>query len=297
MPLQYGINEEGKYESYPASMAVSENTITVGASLNSVSTPTKTLNSFSGLISDVNIITDALNSKQIFNLYLKNKDVFQRELDGIQSIISPELSESECIELAKEMGLYDEVNESEIYTLICEFPFDVVIPINSRILWLETLSLENGPYHSIRSVDNIFSTGSVTSADMGFYDGTFTDGVYEYHDDLNNSLTGKIIISKPTNDIGINEGTASPQCADNYSCYDTFAAEIVVGEKVTWKNLDTWDHTVTSGNPVDGPDGLFDSGIIDTFNYFSHTFNKAGTYDYYCTDHPWKHGKIVVGEG
>ena len=191
--------------------------------------------------------------------------------------------------------MYD-IGGSEAYTLVCQFPFDVIIPLNSRLLWMETLSLENAPYHTIRSVDNIFGTGSMTAADMGFYDNTFTYGVYEYYDSLDESLTGKIIISKPINSININEGSASPECADTYSCYDTFAAQVDVGEKVTWQNQDTLYHTVTSGTPGDGPDGLFDSGLIDTYLYFSYTFEEAGTYDYFCMIHPWKQGMVVVGE-
>ena len=209
---------------------------------------------------------------------------------------SPELSASECIELAKERELYDVVGGSQTYTLVCQFPFDVIIPLNSRVLWIETLDLEDAPYHSIRSVDNLFGTGSMVSADMGFYDNTFTYGVYEYYDSLDESLTGKIIISKLTNSININEGSASSECADTYSCYDTFAAQVDVGEKVTWQNQDTLYHTVTSGTPGNGPDGLFDSGLIDTYLYFSYTFEEAGTYDYFCMVHPWKQGKVVVGE-
>jgi len=290
-------------------MATSENAIAVGALISSnIDEDTVTiLNSFQGSISDVNIITDALTNEQVSNLYIIEKDVFQRDFVEVESVIngtattslvtteSPELSASECIDLAKERGLYD-IGGSEAYTLVCQFPFDVIIPLNSRLLWMETLSLENAPYHSIQSVDNLFGTGSMTAADMGFYDNTFTDGVYEYYDSFDESLTGKIIISKPTNSVNINEGTASPECADTYSCYDTFAAQVDVGEKVTWQNQDTLYHTVTSGTPGDGPDGLFDSGPIDTYLYFSYTFEEAGTYDYFCMVHPWKQGMVVVGE-
>ena len=309
IPLQYSIDEDGEFLLQDAYMAKSENQIVVGALLNSVSPPIKTLNQFEGSVSEVKIITDALTKDQILNLYLKDKDVYQRELGGIQSITngtityletteSPKLSSDECIELAKERGLYQQPSPNEpYYTLVCQFPFDVIIPLNSRLLWIETLNLENAPYHSIRSVDNIFATGIMTSADMGFYDHhDFTYGVYEYYDDLNESLTGQIIIPKPTNSININEETASSYCANDYSCYDVYAAQIDVGETVTWKNLDTWSHTITSGTPSDGPDGLFDSGLIDTYLYFSHTFEEAGTYDYFCMVHPWKQGKIVVGE-
>ena len=307
MPPHYVFNEHGQSVQQTSYMATSEHAITVGVTINSVLSETKILNSFQGLVSQVNIITDALTSEQISNLYLLDKNIFQRDLN-VESVIngtitttlvtaeSPKLSASECIELANERQSYDQVGGGETYTLVCQFPFDVVIPLNSRILWMETLSLENGPYHSIRSVDNIFSTGSMVSADMGFYDNVFTYGVYEYYDDFDESLTGKFIISKPTNSININEGTVSPKCADNYSCYDTFAAQVDVGEKVTWQNLDTFPHTVTSGTPGDGPDGLFDSGLIDTYLYFYYTFEEAGTYDYFCMIHPWMQGKVVVGE-
>ena len=169
------------------------------------------------------------------------------------------------------------------------------MPVGS-FTWMATLSLENAPYHSRQSVDNLFSTGSMTSADMGFYDDTFTYGIYEYYDNFDESLTGKITISKLTNSININEQTASPECADNYSCYDTFAAQVDVGEEVTWRNMDMLTHSVTSGTPGDGTDGLFDSGLFGTYLYFSYTFEEAGTYDYYCTTHPWMQGKVIVGE-
>jgi hypothetical protein len=305
MPSHYVYNDNGQIIQQTAYMATSENDVVVGVLTNSAN-PSRfvVLNPFEGSISDVNIITDALDGKQISNLYNKDKDIFQRGLIEVQSVIngtvtttfanteSPKLSSSECAELANEM----ELDYNDNYTLVCEFPFDVIIPINSRILWMETLDLEDAPYHSIRSVDNIFSTGSMVSADMGFYDNVFTYGVYEYYDDFDESLTGKIIISKDTNNIDINEGSIYPGCADDYSCYDTFAAQVNVGEEVTWKNQDTEVHTVTSGTPGGGPDGLFDSGLINNYMYFYHTFDESGTYDYYCMVHPWMQGKVVVGE-
>jgi plastocyanin len=41
-------------------------------------------------------------------------------------------------------------------------------------------------------------------------------------------------------------------------------------------------------------DGLFKSKALDTDDKFSFTFNKAGTYSYYCSIHPKMVGKIVV---
>ncbi len=301
----YVFNDHGQLIQKTAYMATSENDVVVGALFDSVNPlQLAVTHQFEGSISDVNVITDALDGKQVSNLYNKDKNMFQRGLIEVQSVIngtvtttfanteSPKLSASECAELANEM----ELDYNDNYTLVCEFPFDVIIPINSRILWMETLDLEDAPYHSIRSVDDVFGTGSMVSADMGFYDNVFTSGVYEYYDDFDESLTGKIIISKSTNNIDISEGSVHHGCADDYSCYDTFAAQVNVGEEVTWTNQDTEVHTVTSGTPADGPDGLFDSGLIENYMYFYHTFDEPGTYDYFCMIHPWMQGKVVVGE-
>jgi len=64
--------------------------------------------------------------------------------------------------------------------------------------------------------------------------------------------------------------------------------EIAVGTTVTWTNSDTVPHTATA------TDQTFDSGILDPGKSFSHTFEKAGTYDYSCLVHPQMKGTIVV---
>ena len=61
-----------------------------------------------------------------------------------------------------------------------------------------------------------------------------------------------------------------------------------------WKNNDNELHTVVSGDPRNGPDGIFDSSILNPRQNFSHKFNTAGTYDYFCMIHPWMDGKVIV---
>ena len=53
-------------------------------------------------------------------------------------------------------------------------------------------------------------------------------------------------------------------------------------------------HTLTSGNPEKGPNGIFDSGIMNADQSFSQTLYKAGILEYYCTIHRWMTGKIMV---
>ncbi len=71
-----------------------------------------------------------------------------------------------------------------------------------------------------------------------------------------------------------------------------------VGDTVTWTNKDTTIHTVTSGSNGT-PDGIFDSSdggkkYLAGGQTFSHTFNDAGDYSYYCTLHPAMVGEVEV---
>ena len=55
------------------------------------------------------------------------------------------------------------------------------------------------------------------------------------------------------------------------------------GDQVKW----TWSssgHSTTSGSPGQ-PNGIWDSGIHNQGATFSHTFNSAGTFPYYCIPH------------
>jgi plastocyanin len=54
-------------------------------------------------------------------------------------------------------------------------------------------------------------------------------------------------------------------------------------------------HTVTSGTPEEGNIGTeFDSSYMAAGKTFEHAFNTAGTFDYFCTLHPFMTGKVIV---
>ena len=91
-------------------------------------------------------------------------------------------------------------------------------------------------------------------------------------------------------------GSSTPGCEDTNACFIPNPVTISVGETVTWENTDNAAHTVTSGSPADGPDGVFDSSLIMAGGAsFSHTFDAAGTYDYFCMVHSWMAGSVIVG--
>jgi len=95
-------------------------------------------------------------------------------------------------------------------------------------------------------------------------------------------------------EVTIPNEASNPSCAESGSCFSPSEVTIGVGDSVTWHNDSTAAHTVTSGNPEDGPDGLFDSGLFLGGDTFSHTFNEAGEYQYFCQIHPWMTGTVIM---
>ena len=74
---------------------------------------------------------------------------------------------------------------------------------------------------------------------------------------------------------------------DNFS----FAPEsltVPAGTKVTWVNADDIPHTVVAD------DKTFKSKVLDTDEAFAFSFDKPGTYTYFCSVHPKMTAKIVV---
>ncbi len=63
---------------------------------------------------------------------------------------------------------------------------------------------------------------------------------------------------------------------------------VTVGTTVTWTNLDSVAHTVTSETD------LFGSGNLVRSATFSYSFADRGTFSYYCAIHPYMKGEVIV---
>ncbi len=94
--------------------------------------------------------------------------------------------------------------------------------------------------------------------------------------------------------VSLPMGSGVPGCDETNECFLPYEETVAKGATVTWSNDDSAAHTVTSGTPTGGPDGLFDSSIFMAGNSFEFTFDDAGTYDYFCMVHPWMVGIINV---
>lgn len=60
------------------------------------------------------------------------------------------------------------------------------------------------------------------------------------------------------------------------------------GSVLTWINRDQIPHSVTSDT------GLWDSGMLQTGQSFSKSFDSPGDYTYHCSPHPYMKGRIHV---
>jgi plastocyanin len=80
---------------------------------------------------------------------------------------------------------------------------------------------------------------------------------------------------------------ASQVAVDNFS-FAPAVASVASGSTITWTNRDDVPHTIVS------TERRFRSPVLDTDQQFSHTFEAAGTYDYFCSIHPRMTGQVVV---
>lgn len=94
--------------------------------------------------------------------------------------------------------------------------------------------------------------------------------------------------------VSISDGSGVPGCEETNECFVPYELKVSVGTEVTWDNQDVAAHTVTSGTASGGPDGIFDSSIFMSGSSFSHKFDAAGEYNYFCMVHPWMKGIVIV---
>ena len=96
--------------------------------------------------------------------------------------------------------------------------------------------------------------------------------------------------SNPKADVTIVLGAAN---SGNAQPFMPATFPVKVGMSVTWVNKDTVTHTVTSTSVPSGAKE-FDSGSLPYLSKFTVTFTTPGTYQYYCSLHPFMKGEIVV---
>ena len=111
-------------------------------------------------------------------------------------------------------------------------------------------------------------------------------------------LGANMAFAQETYVINIPTGAASPDAPYFWQSEKDGDAsgkiEVRALDYVRWENADTEAHRVTSGTPEDGPDGIFDSGLIAPGKDFQYQFTIGGNYEYFCVVYPWMTGVVIV---
>ena len=164
------------------------------------------------------------------------------------------------------------------------------------VVWIN----EDTVVHSATSeVDfgDTFDTGLIGTGEEFRLDTTdIAAGEYPYICIVHPWMTSVLIIEEPadviTVDVLIPDGAVIIEPEKIY--YEPETIEVDVGTTVIWTNDDIAAHTVTSGNVQTGITDLFDSGLMPMDAVYEYTFTEAGSYEYFCTLHPFMEGTVIV---
>ncbi|MGQ0606499.1 MAG: cupredoxin domain-containing protein [Candidatus Nitrosotenuis sp.] len=94
--------------------------------------------------------------------------------------------------------------------------------------------------------------------------------------------------------VEMTKNSGNEGCEKGNKCYSPFEAKVTKGGTVTWINKDSAAHTATSGKITNGPDGKFDTGLLQSGEKYAQKFDASGKYDYFCLIHPWMKGKVII---
>jgi plastocyanin len=162
--------------------------------------------------------------------------------------------------------------------------FNRYLPIAHKMF--DSFEISDRPYSMAALVNNTndssTNSGNITRFDNSTLGETIEPFAPSLGDGNNTISTATVIIER---------GSSFP---DNKRFYTPSNLTIQGNTTVTWTNNDTVLHTVTSGNPNEGPSDVFDSSLIEPNNQFNYTFSDEGQFKYYCTLHPFMTGTVTV---
>jgi quinohemoprotein ethanol dehydrogenase len=92
----------------------------------------------------------------------------------------------------------------------------------------------------------------------------------------------------------IAEGVDTVKIGDNNIEFGYFPkrTRVKAGTAITFTNAGDTPHTATSFD--NGKIGAWDTGVLNSGESKTITFDKPGNYYYICTPHPWMYGQIIV---
>ena len=179
--------------------------------------------------------------------------------------------------------------------------------VGATITWTN----DDGEAHTVTAADGGFDSG-LMAAGATFTQSFDAAGSFAYFCAIHPEMRGIVTISAESGeappasiepgagdvapatspDIDMVAMPVGPTTTQGISIVD-FAfeppdVEVALGSTVEWRNDDSVGHTVTA------TDGAFGSGVVGVAGSFSHTFDQAGVFDYFCAIHPQMTGRVTV---
>ena len=140
-----------------------------------------------------------------------------------------------------------------------------------------------------------FDSGLFGSGETFILDtGDLEPGEYEYLCSVHPWMVSTLVIGEPAKDVIVEIPLGAGIKQDGQVYYDPDVITVKTGTTIVWDNIDDVLHTVTSGLPSEGHDGLFDSEFLLAGDSYQYTFDDVGSVDYYCVVHPWMIGTVNV---
>ncbi len=111
--------------------------------------------------------------------------------------------------------------------------------------------------------------------------------------DVNQCADGSFVGRNPNNNCEFyacpTGGTGTHYVNISGFAFSPSTLTISAGDTVTWTNMDSASHTITSDSGTE-----LASSSISNGGTYSHTFNTKGTFGYHCSIHTTMKGTIVV---
>lgn len=193
-------------------------------------------------------------------------------------------------------------------------PNTISVDLSNTVTWTNKDDTE----HTVTSKSSGAFNSGLFGANQSFSHQFTEDGTFEYFCQLHPWMTGTVVAGtggdvpvippepsstptvptptpSPTSQVPSLYTVTIPSGAAEQTITEFFSPNSIsigVSDSILWQNSDVGFHTVTSGKG--SSDGMFDSGLFGPGETFSHEFSSAGSFDYFCTVHPWMTGTVSV---
>jgi len=173
-------------------------------------------------------------------------------------------------------------------------PDVVVVTQGDIVKWTN----EDSATHTVTSAIDFgetFDSGLMDVDDVFTLDTTnLAAGEYGYLCIIHPWMVATLVIEELKEPVKVVIPEGAGIIEDGQIYFDPQVIDVTVGTTVVWENLDSTVHTVTSGDPAEGANELFDSEMMTVGGVYEFTFTEVGSQDYYCTFHPWMLGTVNV---